>query len=474
MPTTPKSLLFPVLLLLVSFCLFVSYLVLYASPGSLATIITHHVDPDPAAAAAAVAIPTLPHLRALCARTQWHANLAIHCHSRCGRTQTSFCGGINNARDRLQSCLRLAVDAGATTVVLPSLAARSEDRIATINPAAVQGAENQAIELCADAWFDLQALRDALAQNCPQTRLASVCSPGDTPARLAGASQVVAVPWRDSGDAKYDVRPGHTLNEAVQDALLLHANASSASHHDDDTVASGTETTTLVEVGDTYTAWDYYRADEHATLFKDLFQAVTFNATLRALGQRLVAQLGDEPYMGVHLRGENDWPAEWGSLAVQTRLYADDMQALGRRDQARGRTAVTRVYVSCGNRTAIQSFRDRLEPMGYTVLDKWSLLEAAHGGGGDDDDESLLLLAQTIAQLSFDEKAVVEYEPLVRARYFWGISFSSMSFVVATTRTLGEPGDFLETWVLAAGDEDKGIHEVRGNDHTRLIFVNIE
>lgn len=476
MPSLQKFLL--VVPLLVVSCLLVSYTSLYASPETLYPVIANKIwptsknQPPPQAEPVVKEQQTLhlPELRALCARTRWNPDLAVHCHSRCGPNQTSFCGGINNARDRLQTCLRLAVDAGATTIVIPSLAARSEKRLATINPAAVAGAEDEILELCADAWFAVDRLQETLGENCPQMRVRMVCgSMNVTAARLVGASRALEVPWRSSGEIKYDARAGHTFREAVE--KLLSANAAQYS--------ASASTMTLVEVGDTYTAWDYRRSDEQTTVFKNLFQTVDFSPELRALGRRTIAQhrqFREEPYIGVHLRGENDWPAAWGSLEAQTRLYVGDIETLRLRDEARGSAPVRNVYVSCGNRTSIQYFRSSIEPLGYAVFDKWSLLEGAGDWPGG---------LETVEALSFDEKAIVEYEPLVSSRYFLGISYSSMSFVVATARTLREPGDFMDVWVVGAasgsggeaggrGEEEKGITEVRGNEHTRLIYVNIE
>lgn len=491
MLTTQKIILLPLLVLL---CLVVSHAILYASPETLHPVI-HHFDVALATASNKIwpsskdppslqqeessnkLLLDLPDLRGLCARTRWDPDLAIHCHSRCGRNQTSFCGGINNARDRLQTCLRLAVDAGATTIVIPSLAARSEKRLATINPAAIAGSEDEVVEVCADAWFDIEWLKGAFGGHCPQTKIKVVCPTdgNEDTAQLVGATRVVQLPWRSVGETKYAFKVGYTFREAVESVLLPNAtvNINNANNKAGDALAS-TSNVTLMQIGDTYLAWDYKRSEEQTTIFKDLFQTVRFSPALRALGQRITAQqpLRDASYIGVHLRGENDWPAEWGSLEEQTRLYAGDVETLRLRDEARGLLPVRTIYVSCGNRTSIQYFRERIESLGYSVLDKWTLLETNVQDGWP---EGLA----TVEALSFDEKAIVEYEPLVRSRYFLGISYSSMSFVIATARTLREPGDFMEVFIEGGGDglggtEEKGITEVRGNEHTRLIYVNID
>ncbi len=54
-------------------------------------------------------------LRQLCDRTVWIEGLWLQCHI------GNIVGGLNNARNRLQTCLRLAIDAGATGMVLPPI-----------------------------------------------------------------------------------------------------------------------------------------------------------------------------------------------------------------------------------------------------------------------------------------------------------------------------------------------------------------
>ncbi|KAH8680508.1 hypothetical protein BX600DRAFT_444567 [Xylariales sp. PMI_506] len=124
------------------------------------------------------------------------------------------------------------------------------------------------------------------------------------------------------------------------------------------------------------------------------------------------------------------------------------------------------VYVSCGDRNAIQTFREMLEPLNYTVHDKWTLLE--------DQPESL----DRIEAMGFDEKGVVEYEVMVRAPYWMGISMSSMSSLIAYARTVDEPEDFFEKHIYPDSIRS-GINRiyaenmvVRGNKHTKLLVVS--
>jgi hypothetical protein len=70
-------------------------------------------------------------LQRLCDRTEWIDGLWIHCHSKAKRDaegKQAIHGGLNNARNRVQSCLRVAIDAGAG-VVIPSVATRDQTRL---------------------------------------------------------------------------------------------------------------------------------------------------------------------------------------------------------------------------------------------------------------------------------------------------------------------------------------------------------
>lgn len=197
------------------------------------------------------------------------------------------------------------------------------------------------------------------------------------------------------------------------------------------------------------------------TIFKELFQAIDYNPDLLALGHRItqIPQLRS-PYVGVHLRAEADWPAGWGSLEEQTQMYAAELVRLRESD----RTGSSTVYVSCGNRTAVQHFRRAVAPLGFLVLDKWVAFEQDWPEG-----------VELVETLPFDQKAVVEYVPLVEAKYFLGLRLSSMSVVIAQARTLDEPGDFFEKHVdsnVSAAESSGRTLEVRGNENTRLLVIS--
>lgn len=167
-----------------------------------------------------------PYLHDLCSRTAWRSNLSLHCHSHCGPDNSSFCGGLNNARDRLQTCVRLAIDAGATTVLIPSIATRSEARLWVVDPSAV--AEDEAegvgkpVMLCPETWFSLSRLEQALRKGCDQLRVRFICPTANGLVDSLGtpSPEILKMSWRQVGGQRFDIRPGHTFREAVDEALL--------------------------------------------------------------------------------------------------------------------------------------------------------------------------------------------------------------------------------------------------------------
>lgn len=142
------------------------------------------------------------------------------------------------------------------------------------------------------------------------------------------------------------------------------------------------------------------------------------------------------------------------------RRTAAELQRLREREGS----GLRAVYLSCGNQSAIQHIREAVGPLGFSVLDKWTVFEGDWPEG-----------LRAVEALSFDEKAVVEFVPLTQAKYFLGLRLSSMSVVVAQTRTLDEEGDFFENHVdgVDSGVDTSGrTLAMRGNENTRLLTIS--
>lgn len=63
---------------------------------------------------------SFPSLHHLCGETDWTEGLWLQCHNNVGPSQTAMRGGLSNLRNRMQTCVRLAISAGAGVIVIPA------------------------------------------------------------------------------------------------------------------------------------------------------------------------------------------------------------------------------------------------------------------------------------------------------------------------------------------------------------------
>jgi hypothetical protein len=168
--------------------------------------------------------------------------------------------------------------------------------------------------------------------------------------------------------------------------------------------------------------------------------------------------------LSVHLRGENDWPDNFGSAEDQMRLYKEEIERIHLNHSADGKV----VYVSSGDPEVIETFRQFLHPLPVTVHDKWTLLANNYEVLGKVD------------SLAFDQKAIVEFETLVNAKYFLGPAMSSMSALIAYQRTLDAEKDVFTTQIFPGSVRDEetrwrtypNVPAMLGDETTKLMVVN--
>lgn len=329
-------------------------------------------------------VPKLPHTRKLCSETEWTEGLSIWCHSACGNNRKSFCGGLTNARSRLQTCVRWAIDVGATEIIVPHVVGRR----ANFQVDAFGGL------ICSDEWMDLSRLNDTLQANCPRLRVRTCPSDVD---------QGVHVIEGGRGWNQLDIEGSYKGSfHSMIDSTLKKENLDFAS-------ISAVEPV-LLRWGDSYLGWNYSASGELGTIQSELFRAINYEPTLLEMGNVILRspKLRSGAFIGVHFRGEADWPGSWGSADDQIKLYTAEMQRI--RSTKEGKN-VKDVYVSCGDKKAIERFREHLTPLGFDVHDKSTLLE---------DDQEMLA---RVEGLYFDMKAVVDYQLLSNAKYFMGVSY---------------------------------------------------
>jgi hypothetical protein len=373
-------------------------------------------------------------LRKLCDDTIWTEGLWLSCHSHCGLDEEAICGGLNNARSRLQTCIRLAIDAGAG-LVLPTFMTRSET---TLRP------HDGSDEVCAGEFWNSRQLADNLKVQCPQLEI-----------RFCGNTTGLGPKIESSGTRHYN-NPSHTygtFKKLVEEDLATH-NITNIT----------TSNPIRVDFWDSMFSWNYTESLEAETIQKELFKVLLYNADLLQLGAEIFSLIDRyAPFIGIHLRGERDWPAFYGDVDQQMEHYMEDLERL----QNTTTEDVTNIYISCGDRKAIELFRQKLKPLHYTVHDKWTLL-ANHPD-----------IHAKMENLTFDQKGIVEYTTLTSADYFFGVGMSSMSLLIAYARTIDEESEYFMKYIYPNSIRNSPLHRqytgspvMKGNKKTRLLMVS--
>jgi len=266
-------------------------------------------------------------LKDLCKDTSWTEGLWLQCHSRCGTNSTSICGGLNNARNRVQTCLRLAIDAGAG-LILPSATTRDEKQLVNTNDKVV----------CPDTFWNIQHLELALAKKCLQLKIRQ-CDD------LSGIDKIVEGIPRSYLEPPFANTTFRTLLETSFENSNESLSAVDANHP------------AALSFGDSFIGWDYRVAGEYGTIRKGLFKALQFNQDLLDLSTQVLEspELKDGAFIGVHLRGESDWPAGFGHADDQMRLYAEEIQKI----KASVSYDMSTVYVSVRYFSSMSRFPQR-------------------------------------------------------------------------------------------------------------------
>lgn len=147
---------------------------------------THLVAVIPSSSALSFRQPTSDGLTRLCANTTWRPGLWLQCHF------NHIVGGLNNARNRLQSCLRLAIDAGAG-VILPPIIPRNKEFLAKR-----YGNESA---ICIDYFWDVSELVKRVGRTCPQLLVQKCTEPAEKwPAWI---SRRILAPFREWNTERY-------------------------------------------------------------------------------------------------------------------------------------------------------------------------------------------------------------------------------------------------------------------------------
>lgn len=163
-------------------------------------------------------------------------------------------------------------------------------------------------------------------------------------------------------------------------------------------------------------------------------------------------------------RGETDWPVVWGNREEQIQIYLE--QAVAVRQL---RPHLHTLFVTCGDLEAVQLLRHAAEQQGFTMYDKWQILEADP------------IQLGKVKKLDFDQLAIVDYEVMLAAEVFFGSKQSTFSAVIAygrgTRQGYDRFEDLYEDYNRRRGFDDPlgdgpiPAPEMKGTDDTKLLVT---
>jgi hypothetical protein len=338
-------------------------------------------------------------------------------------------GGIGNIRNYIQTCLRYALEAGATGLVIPKIRKRNETDLA---------------DLFTDSYlpftymFDEQRFRDAFGTNCPQITLyddiKDIPSASDSPNidHISPKDFVNRENCHGMDQNRHTDRFGDLFRKWLNDEAKGHAPSK--------------ENPRLVRFNwGVLFEWPIYRdGPEFAAIFGSVLK---FNDKFLRLGKKALENMHkfaradgakDGAFLGIHLRTESDALGFWPTYDTQSEAYLK---------QARKRGFQV-AYLATGDLTEADKFTDAaVEIAQMKVVTKMDLLS------GDDLDE--------LESLTWDQQGLIDLVVLLGSEFFVGAQPSSFSIHVAMKRHLKTGG--LYTRPYKTGTEGDGRSYLVGN-----------
>lgn len=452
-------------------------------------------------------------LARLCAEiptTRWTEGLVFLCDNNSG--------GVGNIRNFILTCVRYAIEAGATGIVLPTIQTRSEERLDDL----FRGAKKPL------GWFfDEGVFREGVEGACPRVKVWDKAE--DVPGVLNDEEKEgmsLQQQW-NSGEIRPDMlTPNHLgmRGGCDQRDLNRHADLFGPRLHAwlrDKQLKFGREPVSkenpkLIRFnwGVQWTYPIYRDGPEFVATFGGLLR---LREDVLALGERVVGRMkerialatmakakarGDEEigqgkgkkeekeeysenvsFVGIHLRTESDALSAWPSYETQAGAFLARTEAWfnssganfgsGSDSNNTGATAAASprfVYLATGDAAEaarLAAMFAQAEPPIH-VLTKNDLLtsgdDTATNGRKKRDEQSdtatispsssLLTLEEELKALSWDQQALVDFVVLLQSNYFLGISPSSFSMNVALKRHLQREGLYTRPWKVGVEEGD--------------------
>ncbi|KAK7717670.1 hypothetical protein SLS64_003165 [Diaporthe eres] len=383
-----------------------------------------------------------PLARVCSENTRWTPGLVFVCDNNSG--------GIGNIRNFILTCLRYAVEAGATGLALPTIQSRSPDRLADLFVG-----EQRPFSY----FFDEAHFRNGLAEACPQITVY-----GDD---LAGVPGLDAEELRAGRVRPEKITPNHFGLRGGCDVRDLNRHTGLFGERFQAFLREKDESQQQQRLGPTGVMkprlvrmnwgvqWNWpvlQDGPEFAASFGGLLR---FRDDILSLGERTADAMqklasdntlggggdGARGFVGIHLRTESDALGAWPSFDNQTAAYLARVASL---DPAPPGHA----YLATGNATEAARLAALAEErQGLRVVTKHELLRASGGGDGGE-------LLRRLDSLSWDQQALVDFVVLLRCGFFLGVSPSSFSMNVALKRHLRGDGLLTRPWRIGDAEGD--------------------
>lgn len=372
-------------------------------------------------------------LARVCAETTtWTPGLVFVCDNNSG--------GIGNIRNFILTCLRYAIEAGATGITMPTIQTRSQDKLSELFVGE---------KLPFAYFFDEEHFRRSLRDACPMISIYNTMD--DIPGfERPGAQQQeqkgpARQPWDMITPNNFGQRGGcdqRDLNRHV-DLFGLRFRNWLGERQEKLSLPPVTASSPKLIRFNWGVQWTYpvYRdGPEFVASFGGLLR---FRADILELGRQATAAIkkrahgADGTFVGMHLRTENDALKGWPSFEEQSRAYLAKATGL-----SPGRPKYA--YLATGNATEAGKLTSLALAEELIVLTKQDLLAEA-------DNEAL---KRALDELSWDQQALVDFVVLLQAESFVGVSPSSFSINVALKRHLKTEGLYTRPWRIGMEEGD--------------------
>ncbi|KKY38836.1 putative alternative oxidase [Diaporthe ampelina] len=351
-------------------------------------------------------------------------------------------GGVGNVRNFILTCMRYAIEAGVSGIVMPAIQKRSDENIVDIN----SGKDYRPFSY----FFDEENFRKGLGENCPQITIYDSWAriPNVIEANSSAEPVIEKISPRqfsNRGDCsgaeldKHTDRFGDNFRQWVRSEE--HGTPPSAEHP------------RLFRMNDyPGVLWEYPRWHDGPEFSNTFGALLKYNKQVMRLGKKALenmqtfarehartrdpleiegksrAVVDPSAFFGVHLRTEADAVKFWPTYEEQEKAYLSKAEELG----------LGVAYVATGNLSEAHKFSAAAnDQLGMAVVSKADILT------GDD--------AVELASLSWDQQGLVDYIVLVGSEYFVGNSRSSFSILTIQKRHLKEDGIYTRPYKIREG-----------------------